>query len=75
VLGKAGRNEAEVERKHHALRQQAAPHEEVRFGIVIELVAAAFRCSMMARQVAFLTSKWFGNDVRSAIFKSYTAAG
>jgi hypothetical protein len=42
VLAAGGGKEAEVEGEHHALRQQAAEHEQSRFPIVIKLVAAPF---------------------------------
>ncbi len=42
IVAERGGDEAEIEGKHHAFGQQAAEHEEIGFGVVIEFVATAF---------------------------------
>ena len=54
VVAQRRGNEAKIERKHHAFRQKAAQHEQIRVGIVIELVAAAFGCFDDGAARAFL---------------------
>jgi hypothetical protein len=64
------RDKAEVKRKHHSFGQKAAQHEQVRLGIVIELVAAALGRVNDGAARAFLgvelMREWVRSDIRSS---------